>query len=109
MKRKWIFCVKNLNQYEKKWIYCVKNLNQYEKNGYFVSRTVSNMKHLTGWSTGNMDGGRWVLQSWSDLDPSLYVPKPSDGKNFLFVNRFDIHSGEHKRLYMHSRNHLING
>lgn len=57
------------------------------------------MKHLTGWSTGNMDGGRWVLQSWSDLDPSLYVPKPSDGKNFLFVNRFDIHSGEHRRLY----------
>ncbi|XP_070000631.1 mucin-5AC [Penaeus vannamei] len=48
---------------------------------------------LFGWSTGNMDGGRWVLQSWSDLDPSLYVPKPSDGKNFLFVNRFDIHSG----------------
>ncbi|XP_047501534.1 uncharacterized protein LOC125047323 [Penaeus chinensis] len=48
---------------------------------------------LFGWSTGNMDGGRWVLQSWSDLDPSLYVPKPSDGDSFLFVERFDIHSG----------------
>ncbi|XP_042859084.1 uncharacterized protein LOC122245198 [Penaeus japonicus] len=48
---------------------------------------------LFGWSAGNMDGGRWVLKCWSDLDPSLNVPQPSDGKNFLFVDRFDIHSG----------------
>ncbi|XP_042879052.1 uncharacterized protein LOC122257679 isoform X2 [Penaeus japonicus] len=48
---------------------------------------------LFGWSTGNMDGGRWVLQPWSDLDHLLNVPKPSDGENFLFVERFDIHSG----------------
>lgn len=49
---------------------------------------------VTGWSAGNMDGGRWVLKCWTDLDPSLNVPQPSDGKNFLFVDRFDIHSGE---------------
>ncbi|XP_063597788.1 uncharacterized protein LOC134774329 isoform X2 [Penaeus indicus] len=48
---------------------------------------------LFGWSAGNMDGGRWVLKRWSDLDPSLNVPQPSDGENFLFVDRFDIHSG----------------
>lgn len=48
---------------------------------------------LFGWSAGNMDGGRWVLKCWADLDPSLNVPQPSDGKNFLFVDRFDIHSG----------------
>ncbi|MDK2412755.1 hypothetical protein QHH03_27025 [Aphanizomenon sp. 202] len=50
-------------------------------------------KGLQGWSSGNLEGGRWLLQTWSDLDPSVGVPRPSDGQNFLFVERFDIHSG----------------
>ncbi|XP_042855263.1 uncharacterized protein LOC122242110 isoform X2 [Penaeus japonicus] len=48
---------------------------------------------LQGWSAGNLEGGRWLLQKWSELDPSLAVPRPLDGENFLFVERFDIHSG----------------
>ncbi|ROT79279.1 hypothetical protein C7M84_002001 [Penaeus vannamei] len=27
-------------------------------------------KGLQGWSSGNLEGGRWLLQTWSDLDPS---------------------------------------
>ncbi|XP_037798077.1 uncharacterized protein LOC119593173 isoform X4 [Penaeus monodon] len=48
---------------------------------------------LRGWSSGNLEGGRWLLQAWSELDPSVGVPRPSDGENFLLVERFDIHSG----------------
>ncbi|XP_063597945.1 uncharacterized protein LOC134774462 [Penaeus indicus] len=52
---------------------------------------------LQGWSSGNLEGGRWLLQTWSELDPSVGVPRPSDGENFLFVDRFDIHSGKAPR------------
>ncbi|KAF2358969.1 Concanavalin A-like lectin/glucanase domain [Trinorchestia longiramus] len=47
---------------------------------------------LVGWSQGNIDGGRWQVVDYEDLDSSVGVPQPSSSQ-ILVVDRYDIHSG----------------
>ncbi|XP_018027675.1 uncharacterized protein LOC108682930 [Hyalella azteca] len=48
---------------------------------------------LPGWTVGNADGGKWVVENYLDIDGDYNMPPPSSGNNVLRVDRFDVHSG----------------
>jgi len=47
---------------------------------------------LVGWQAGSMDGGKFEVINYSDVDPELGMPQPLS-ENVLVATRFDLHSG----------------
>lgn len=48
---------------------------------------------LIGWTMGSVDGGRWLVYDYDDIDADFYITPPTDNGKLLIVDRFDIHAG----------------